>query len=191
MNEPVIPLFPLKTVLYPEGTLPLRVFEPRYLDMVSHCLRTETEFGVLAIYGGSETSEATTYRVGTTAQIIDWGQGADGLLRIVASGVRRFQLTSVGTRDDGLYTGSIESWLSEDTVPVPEERAGAVALLKRLIASTHRETGELRYDDASWVGFRLAELLPLKISERQYCLELTDALERIEAVQPAVSKLGG
>ncbi|MEE9142099.1 MAG: LON peptidase substrate-binding domain-containing protein, partial [Gammaproteobacteria bacterium] len=64
MNEPVIPLFPLKTVLYPEGTLPLRVFEPRYLDMVSHCLRTETEFGVLAIYGGSETSEATTYRVG-------------------------------------------------------------------------------------------------------------------------------
>ena len=93
-----VALFPLSTVLYPGGPLPLRIFEPRYLDMISDCLKNDKPFGVLLIRSGSDTGPATTYEVGTLARITDWYQGSDGLLGITAVGEQRFRLISVKRR---------------------------------------------------------------------------------------------
>ncbi|MEM9207821.1 MAG: LON peptidase substrate-binding domain-containing protein, partial [Pseudomonadota bacterium] len=95
------PLFPLRTVLYPGGPLPLRIFEARYLDMISNCLKTESPFGVLLIREGAETGPASTYEVGTLARITDWYQGSDGLLGVTAIGERRFRLLSAERQADG------------------------------------------------------------------------------------------
>ena len=102
-----IPLFPLRTVLYPGGPLPLRIFEQRYLDMISRCMKSESPFGVLLIREGSETGPARTFDVGTLAQITDWYQGSDGLLGVTATGTDRFRRTSERRQDDGLLVGEI------------------------------------------------------------------------------------
>ena len=84
-----VPIFPLNTVLFPGGPLPLRIFEPRYIDMVSHCMKTESPFGVLLIREGSEAGQATTFDIGTLARITDLYQGSDGLLGVTAIGEQR------------------------------------------------------------------------------------------------------
>ena len=103
-----VPLFPLRTVLYPGGPLPLRIFEPRYVDMIGRCMKTDSPFGVLLIKEGSEDGPATTYEVGTLARITDWYQGSDGLLGITALGEQRFRLISSRREADGLNVGEIE-----------------------------------------------------------------------------------
>ena len=92
VNRTTLPLFPLSTVLFPEGPLPLRVFEPRYLDMISRCLREAAGFGVVLIVSGSDTGAVETSTVGTVARIVDWYQGSDGILGITARGTRQFRL---------------------------------------------------------------------------------------------------
>jgi len=116
-----VPLFPLRTVLYPGGPLPLRIFEPRYLDMVSKCIATDSPFGVLLIKSGTETGRATTYDIGTLARIIDWYQGSDGLLGITAIGQERFRLKSSKREPDGLAVGEIEIFPMESSLTLPEE----------------------------------------------------------------------
>ncbi|HKL63591.1 MAG TPA: LON peptidase substrate-binding domain-containing protein [Woeseiaceae bacterium] len=110
MSDTEIPLFPLRTVLYPEGPLPLRIFETRYVDMISRCLREDAGFGVVLIREGTETGTASTCATGTLAKIIDWYQGSDGLLGITAQGSRRFRLETVRQAPDGLNFGRVE-WL--------------------------------------------------------------------------------
>jgi len=95
-----IPLFPLNTVLFPGGPLPLRIFEARYVDMVSSCLKEDSPFGVLLIRDGGETGNATTHEIGTLARIVDWYQGSDGLLGVTAVGEQRFRLLSSHRQDD-------------------------------------------------------------------------------------------
>jgi Lon protease-like protein len=102
------PLFPLNTVLFPDGPLPLRIFEPRYLDMISGCMKQDKPFGVLLIKDGHEAGPATTHSVGTLARVTDWYQGSDGLLGITAIGTERFRLQSVEQQSDGLNVGEIE-----------------------------------------------------------------------------------
>jgi Lon protease-like protein len=92
-------------VLFPGGPLPLRIFEARYLDMISRCLKTDTPFGVLLIRDGDETGAARTHTVGTLARIVDWYQGSDGLLGVTAAGEQRFRLLDVGIQPDGLNAG--------------------------------------------------------------------------------------
>ena len=109
-----LPLFPLQTVLLPDGRLALRVFEPRYLDMVARCLRGENRFGVIAIREGAEVGAATTYDSGTSAEIVDWHQEQGGLLGILAAGRTAFRLVATRREVDGLYVGEV-AWL--DTLP--------------------------------------------------------------------------
>src|SRR5690554_6125759 len=109
-----LPLFPLQTVLLPGGRLALRVFEPRYLDMVARCLRETNRFGVVAIRDGAEVGAATTHDYGTSAEIVDWDQGPQGMLGIVAAGREPFRLVASRRQADGLYVGTVE-WL--DVVP--------------------------------------------------------------------------
>jgi len=184
--EKVVPLFPLGTVLFPDGPLPLRVFEPRYLDMISRCLKDETQFGVLLINEGSEVGSADTYPVGTKAQICDWYQGSDGILGVTAIGTQRFRLEKVKQESDGLYLGDIATLDPEPSVPLPETYWSMADLLRAVVEDLGRlyEPLEKHYDDATWVGNRFAEILPVSMEQKQHCLEMNDPIERLRFVQP-------
>lgn len=191
--EVKVPLFPLRTVLYPGGPLPLRIFEPRYLDMISDCLKRDAPFGVLLIRSGSETGPAATYDIGTLARITDWYQGSDGLLGITAIGEQRFRLISAERQPDGLNVGEIELLEPEDRYSLPDEYkplatilAGVLDDLGRLYASLDRQ-----YDDAGWVGYRFAEILPISPEQKQSCLEANDAMQRLLLVRQVLDSVRG
>ena len=179
-----VPIFPLNTVLFPDGPLPLRVFEPRYLDMVSRCLKTDTPFGVLLIRDGNEVGMATTYDTGTLARIFDWYQGSDGILGVTAIGEQRFRMIACQRQSDGLNVGTIELLESEPFVPLPEEYHP----LKNILANVLDDLGRLyesrsrRYDDASWLTYRFLEVLPISLIEKQKCLEDNDAAGRLRLI---------
>ncbi|HET7921635.1 MAG TPA: LON peptidase substrate-binding domain-containing protein [Gammaproteobacteria bacterium] len=175
-------LFPLNTVLFPDGPLPLRIFEPRYLDMVSRCLKQDEGFGICLIKSGEETGAAHTHATGTLARIRDWSGGEDGLLHILVHGSRRFRVRELRLQDDGLNVATVE-WLATDAPTLLPESAYPLAeLLRQIIAQVpeHYRGVEPRYEDANWVGYRLAELLPLSLSQRQYLLEIADPVSRLE-----------
>jgi uncharacterized protein len=182
-----LPLFPLKTVLFPGGLLALRIFEPRYLDMIARVLRNEGRFGVLAIRAGSEVGDAETFDVGTTAEIVDWDRQPDGLLGIRARGCDSFRLEQARRQDDGLYIGRVALLDALPATTLPAEHAALAALLEKLLSeSAGPRRGSHEYDDAEWVGARLAELLPLDLQVRQQLLETRDARARLERVAAAL-----
>lgn len=186
-----LPLFPLGTVLFPGGPLPLRVFEPRYLDLVSRCLRSDVEFGVVLILSGSDTGEVATATVGTRARIIDWYQGSDGILGITARGTDRFRLTGKQRQADGLYVGEVSTLTAQSGVPLPDEFKPMAKLLESVIDDLGRlyDAIDKHYDDAGWVGCRFAEILPLPAAEKQRCLELDDPVERLASLRPLLRPL--
>jgi Lon protease-like protein len=182
-----IPLFPLNSVLFPGGPLPLRIFETRYLDMVRRCMREESGFGVVLIRAGAEAGgAASTYDVGTYARIIDFSQQPDGLLGIRALGERRFRILQWHRARDGLNLADVE-WLPPET---GEPLTAEFAELGPALAEVLRQYADLyvgiepRLDDASWVAARLAELLPLPDVHKQHCLELDSGLERLRYLRP-------
>jgi uncharacterized protein len=177
-----IPLFPLQTVLFPGGPLKLRIFEPRYLDMVSRCMREDSGFGVALILEGREAGgPARTTEIGTLARIVDFERLEDGLLGITARGERRFKIISTRRESDGLNIADVEWLAAEPGVSLPEPYAILAELLQRAFEQIGgSDAGETaRYEDSSWVGMRLAEILPLDVSERQAMLEMNDAAERL------------
>ena len=184
MTATDIPLFPLNSVLFPGGVLELRVFERRYLDLVRDCARSGAGFGVCLILHGREAGEpAVPAAVGTVARIVDFYTSDDGLLGIRADGGVRFRVTHTRVRDNGLVHGDAQFWPDEPVVPVPPEHALLATILERLLErmdSAHARGGRGHYDDASWVGFRLGEALPLENRERQHLLQMTDPLERLQ-----------
>lgn len=186
MSDACIPLFPLRTVLFPEGPLPLRIFEPRYLDMVSRCLREGSPFGVLRLLEGSETGPAKTERLGTLARITDWYQGGDGILGVTAVGTDRFELREVAEQADGLYVGTITPAPHEERLALPSEFRPMAELLEVILGDLGKLYAPLpkRFDDATWVGCRFAEILPMPLARKQHCLRLTDPIERLEIVRP-------
>jgi uncharacterized protein len=182
-----VPLFPLNTVLYPGGQLQLRIFEPRYLDLVRECTRTGSAFGICLILDGSEVgAPARPAAVGTLAHIKDFSHREDGLLGITTEGGQRFRVVRTRVRSDGLLRGDVDLWPGEDTQQVPVEFALLPTILERLIETMGpqwRHAPRASYDDAGWVGFRLAELLPLAGEEQQRLLEMTDPLKRLAALR--------
>jgi hypothetical protein len=178
-----LPLFPLSSVLYPGGRLQLRIFEPRYLDLVRECSRHGSGFGVCLILQGQEAGEpAVPAAVGTLAHITDFHNREDGLLGIVAEGGARFRVARTRVRSDGLVRGEVEMWPDEPKQAVPVELALLASIAERLVeqmAPHWQSVPRSRYDDAGWVGFRLAELLPLDPEEQQRMLELTDPVRRL------------
>lgn len=188
---PEVALFPLQTVLFPAGPLPLRIFEPRYLDMVSRCLRQNEGFGVCLTRQNASATEGATYSVGTLAHIVDWGGGEGGLLHILVCGGRRFRVLEARVQENGLDVAEIE-WLDDEPATLLPEHAYPLADLLRQILTQVPEyyrRVEAHYDDASWVGYRLAELLPLSLPQRQYFLELEDPVRRLEILRTLVDSL--
>lgn len=181
-----IPLFPLHTVLYPHGRLPLRIFEPRYLDMVSDCMKADSGFGVCLIKQGTETGPAATcFDTGTYAEIIDFSRQPDGLLTITLQGKRRFRVLQTAVRSNNLLTGEID-WMSPD-----EAEAGPAEypLLKELYLHIV-ENYETFYADEdhgalspALLSYRLAEFLPFDNGIKQEILETDSVQDRLELVK--------
>ena len=188
MAAPVeIPLFPLGTVLFPGGPLPLRIFETRYIDLVRRCLRDGSGFGVVMIREGVEAGgPALTFDVGTYARIVDFSQQPDGLLGIRAAGERRFRILARRRERDGLNVADVE-WLPEESSsPLPEEFAELGPALDAILAQVGEPFASLerRLDDAAWVAGRLTEILPIPPGHKQHCLELDDPVERLRFLRP-------
>jgi uncharacterized protein len=187
-----IPLFPLQTVLFPGGPLPLRIFEPRYVDMISNCLKTGVGFGVLLIRSGSEIGPSSTHELGTVASIVDWDQLADGTLGIVVLGGARFLLRSSKRQDDGLNVGVVELLEPEPVRPLPDDYREMARLLESVFEDLgpHYRHVDPDFGDAGWVGCRLAELLPIGLEDKQHCLELFDPVARLRYLAPLLKGLG-
>ena len=191
MTTETLSLFPLNTVLFPGGPLPLRIFESRYLDMVSRCMKEDRSFGILLMQSGSEIGDAKTVAVGTKARITDWYQGSDGILGITALGTERFRLSSCSRQDDGLYVGSVCALEPEQKQCVPDDYRSMGALLEVIISDLGKlyENIETRYDDATWVGYRFAEILPISLEQKQHCLEIDDAIDRLIFLRPLLRSI--
>ena len=189
----MIPLFPLNTVLFPHGPLPLRIFETRYVDMVGYCMREQSLFGVVLIRAGSEVGSSAvgeTSVVGTTARILDFNALPDGLLGITCQGERKFSVSKHWQQEDGLHCADVAFAEPEEAVEVPFEYEHLSELLRKVLP----ELGELYahvpkyFSNASWVGCRLAEILPIALSEKQFCLELDDPIARLARLSPLIRK---
>ena len=181
-----IPLFPLRTVLFPGGFLPLRIFEQRYLDMVRDCARNDTGFGVCLICEGEEAVvPVKTMDVGTHARIVDWYTLDDGLLGVSAIGGERFTAVSTWREEDGLLRARAQILPEPASCPLPDEYALLSEVLGRFmekVGHQYPSWSEESLGDAVWVGYRLAELLPLAGIEKQHLLELSDPMERLQSL---------
>ncbi len=180
-----LPLFPLHTVLFPGGPLALRIFEPRYLDMVRRCFREQGEFGVVLIIEGAEAGVADTIAsIGTTARLVDFDPLPDGLLGITCIGGQRFRLHGRGRQDDGLNVGEVELLAEDAACPLPLELAHLADLLRDLLPRLGGGYAYVAadYENAGWVANRWAEVLPLEADEKLELLELDDPLRRLAQV---------
>ena len=175
-------------MLFPGGRLPLRLFERRYLDMASACMRNRSPFGVCLIREGAEVGPAATpHDVGTLATIAEWDMQQLGVLQIVAAGGQRFRVRASRTENE-LIRADVDILPVEGDGPVPPDCALCVRLLERVIA----EQPDLlerphRLDSSAWVGARLAELLPLPLALKQELLE-ADGLARLERLSGLLKK---
>lgn len=194
MSEvPVIPLFPLNAVLVPGGRLPLRIFEPRYLDMVRDCARDDSGFGVCLLLppvdegGGQHHS-----RVGTLAHVRDFYTLEDGLLGITAVGGARFQVRRSRSRDDGLVMAEV-SWLEEPPgIEASAEFAVLMEIARRLmeeVGGNYPDYTPALVEDAAWLGYRLTELLPLDALEKQVLLEFNEPLDRLQRLLEVIPQI--
>jgi hypothetical protein len=193
-NRPMrIPIFPLGTVLFPGGVLPLRIFETRYMDMTRACMKGDRPFGVCLIRSGSEVgAPAIPEPVGCLAHITDWDMQQLGVLHLKTRGGQRFRIIAAEPDSQGLVWAQIELIDPEQASSVPSAYATCTRLLARVI----EERGSSAYarplepDNAAWVGFRLAEILPLAPATRQQLLELGDSLARLAMLQQFLEQLG-
>ena len=184
-----VALFPLNTVLFPGGPLPLRIFETRYTDMISRCMKDNAPFGVLLIRDGSEAGEATMHEVGTLARITDWYQGSDGLLGVTAVGEQRFRLLSRRQLADGLNIGEIEKLPPEPAQGLPDKYESLRKILENVLDDMGRlyDGIERQLDDAVWVSHRLVEILPIELEQKQVFLESSDTTARLELIDELIS----
>ncbi|MBW8305732.1 MAG: LON peptidase substrate-binding domain-containing protein [Thiobacillus sp.] len=177
-----LPLFPLNTVVFPGGLLPLRIFEQRYLDMVKQAIADNTPFGICAIREGSEVgTPAVPYTVGTRVHITDWDMPQTGILHIETQAAERFVVRSTRTEPSGLLIGSVDAVSVEPAIAVPEELELAVEILRHII-DEYGDAGfpaPHEFGNAVWVGYRLSEVLPLKRSIKQNLLEMNDSVMRL------------
>lgn len=186
-----VPIFPLNTVLFPGSLLPLRVFEARYMDMARDCLRHDLPFGVCLIREGREVgAPATPEPVGCLARITDWDMQQLGLLHLKTLGGQRFRILASQSSSQGLVSADIELIPPEEAIPLPGNFVACTRLLERVVADHPIFAEPHEFDNAAWVGYRLAEILPLPLAAKQKLLELTDSLARLEILQRFLEQHG-
>ncbi len=178
-----IPLFPLSAVLLPGGFLSLKVFEQRYLDMVAACMKSTSPFGVCLIASGKEIGGAAIpHRVGTLAHVVLGDMPQLGILMLSVRGGRRFRIISRTTQADGLQRAQVELLPEALHTPIPLAQHGLLPLLRKISADLGPEKmpEPHAFDDASWVGYRLTEIVPVQALAKQKLLELDDPVSRLE-----------
>lgn len=198
-----IPLFPLSAALFPDGRLPLQIFEVRYLEMVRKCLAQGSGFGVVALTNGHEVRkpghQENFVTVGTLAQIQTWSAPAPGLLQISCLGTTRFRVLSKEQLKHGLWVAQVVPLENDQRIPVPEELRNTVAMLMNLLASLKNESvseadipvaSPYRLDDCGWVANRWSEILPMSVEQKQRLLALNNPVLRLELVQDLLSERG-
>jgi len=200
-----LPLFPLGTVLFPGGVLPLRIFEVRYLDMIGKCYKAGAPFGIVSLTQGSEVrqpgaTEAEAFAtVGTLATISEYDAPRPGLMMIRASGAHRFRITSRDQLKHGLWIADVESVAPDIDVEIPPDLQVTSVALGNLINSLEQKSGgkeplplqaPYRLNDCGWVANRWCELLPLPVALKQRLMELDNPLVRLELVSDVLAKTG-
>jgi Lon protease-like protein len=179
-----ISLFPLRTVLFPGGSLPLRIFEQRYLTMIRNCAGDDEPFGVCLIREGEEAvSPVVPFTTGTLAHIVDWFTLEDGLLGVSTAGGERFEVAHTYRQDDGLMRGTINLVIEPESGHVPARfsvLSGVLDKLMEKIGDQYPEYTPEHLDDAEWVSYRLSELLPLPAIEKQHLLEMATPELRLQ-----------
>lgn len=186
-----LPLFPLNTVIFPGGQLPLRIFEQRYFDMVKQAIADNTDFGICAIREGSEIgTPAVPYTVGTRVRVTDWDMPQTGILHIDTRAEERFVIRNTRSEPSGLLIGTVEAVSSEPAAAVPDDLELAVEILRQII----NEYGDARFPaphdfgNAAWVGYRLSEVLPLTLNIKQNLLEMNDSVTRLRILTEFLKK---
>ncbi|MBU3546035.1 LON peptidase substrate-binding domain-containing protein [Polynucleobacter sp. MWH-Jannik1A5] len=189
-----IPLFPLGTVLFPDGVIALKIFEARYLDMIKQCLREKTEFGVVSIIKNASNdndSEPPTFAsIGTLALIEDFDPVQPALYMTKSCGTQRFKLLTSTQQNNGLWVGEVELLDKDPLIPIPQEHQGVAKLLDEIISVIQSEDllGDAPFkkpfktDDCGWVSNRLAELLPISLAQKNHLLAQTNPRIRLDLI---------
>jgi len=195
-----LPLFPLQAVLFPDGLLGLKVFEPRYLDLVARCLRDRTSFGVVALMRGSEVRrpdqpDVAFQAVGTCAEVLDVDSVQAGILQVRCRGGARFEVKSRRQQDDGLWIAGTEPIGDDEPLAPTPALVGAVrgladAMAALEVQNTRPFLPPHRFDDAGWVANRWCELLPIPLAAKQKLMELRDPMMRLELVDDFLRQKG-
>ena len=193
-----IPLFPLGTVLFPDGVIALKIFEARYLDMIKQCLREKTEFGVVSIIKNSDSNEedVSLYfsEIGTLAQIEDFDPVQPALYMTKSFGTQRFKLLSSQQEANGLWIGEIALLENDPVTPIPQEHQKAAKLLDEIISVIQSQDllGDapfkkpFKVDDCGWVSNRLAELLPISLIQKNHLLAQTNPRIRLDLISEII-----
>lgn len=180
-----IPIFPLMSPLWPGGLMSLRIFEVRYLGMVTKCLKENHDFGVCLIREGKEVGAAAEpYSVGTLAQIVDWNQHSDGLFGITIQGRERFRIQSQQVMQDQLLVAEVSPFPKDSVIEIPDHYKPLVEKLSQAYVDSGKQYApdQQLSGDANWLSYRLAEILPLDQSKKQTLLEMTDPIERLDKI---------
>ncbi len=211
-----LPLFPLGSVLYPGGLLPLRIFEVRYLDMIGKCHKNGAPFGVVSLTAGSEVRKAQSDKptgqptgdgfaveefcaTGTLATITEFSAPQPGLMVIRCVGAQRFRISNREKLKHGLWIADVERVDNDMDVTVPDDLKACANALGKLIKSLQQRsipedqmplTPPYQLDDCGWVANRWCELLPLPLELKQRLMELDNPLVRLELVSDILERTG-
>jgi Lon protease-like protein len=189
-----IPLFPLGTVLFPDGVIALKIFEARYLDMIKQCLREKTEFGVVSIIKNPDAIEENLSlsfsKIGTLARIEDFDPIQPALYMTKSFGTQRFKLMNSKQQLNGLWIGEVELLENDPLIPIPQEHQNVAELLDEIISVIQRENllddapfkKPFKVDDCGWVSNRLAELLPISLAQKNHLLSQINPRIRLDLI---------
>lgn len=188
-----IALFPLKSVLFPKGRLPLQIFEQRYIDLITDCMRNDKGFGVCLLKEGEEVvkpgARQQVHRVGTYARIVDWDQLPNGLLGVTVEGVQKFMVQDCDYDESQVLRATVKfcdvDLIGEEAIEVDSQHEVLVDLVEQLVS--HPVISKLgmniAYHDLRELGWRLSELVPLSLERKQALLELQDPRQRIDEIE--------
>lgn len=196
-----IPLFPLGTILFPEGVISLKIFEARYLDMMKQCLRDNSEFGVISILDSQDSDVDRQFisfsSVGTLARIDLFDPIQPALYLTKSIGTQRFKLIQTHQERDGLWLGTVELMADDPQISVPQEHVKIAELLDQAIQVIQKEglldnapfKEPFKANDCGWVSNRLAELLPVSLHQKNHLLRQTNPRIRLDLVSEILEDL--
>lgn len=194
-----IALFPLKSVLFPKGRLPLQIFEQRYIDLITQCLRNDEGFGVCLLREGEEVvkpgARQQVHRVGTYAKVVDWDQLPNGLLGVTVEGLHKFNVLDCAYDQSRLLMGTVRycdtDYVGEAPLEVSAQHEVLVDLVEQLVS--HPVISKLgmaiAYHDLRELGWRLSELVPLSLERKQALLELQDPYQRVDEIEGLIHRM--